>query len=141
MQALVELKGKQFLVKENSELKFPYLGGKIGEKIELEKILYTDDSKKKEFGSPYIDGLAISAEILSHGRDKKVVVFKMKRRKGYQVKKGHRQDFTMVKINKFKKQTKAKKIAKTSDKDDSAKDSKVSSKGKTTKTNSKEESK
>ena len=141
MQALVEHKGKQFLVEENSEFKFPYLGGKIGEKIELEKILYTDDSKKKEFGSPYIDGLAISAEILSHGRDKKVVVFKMKRRKGYQVKKGHRQDFTMVKINKFKKQTKAKKIAKTSSKDDTAKDSKVSSKGKTTKTNSKKESK
>ena len=141
MQALVEHKGKQFLVEENSELKFPYLGGKIGEKIELEKILYTDDSKKKKFGSPYIDGLAISAEILSHGRDKKVVVFKMKRRKGYQVKKGHRQDFTMVKINKFKKQTKAKKVAKTSSKDDTAKDSKVSSKGKTTKTNSKKESK
>ena len=141
MQALVEHKGKQFLVEENSELKFPYLGGKIGEKIELEKILYTDDSKKKEFGSPYIDGLSISAEILSHGRDKKVVVFKMKRRKGYQVKKGHRQDFTMVKINKFKKQTKAKKVAKTSSKDDTAKDSKVSSKGKTTKTNSKKESK
>ena len=141
MQALVEHKGKQFLVKENSELKFPYLGGKIGEKIELEKILYTDDSKKKEFGSPYIDGLAISAEILSHGRDKKVVVFKMKRRKGYQVKKGHRQDFTMVKINKFKKQTKAKKTVKTSSKDDEAKDSKLSSKSKATKTNSKEESK
>ena len=141
MQALVEHKGKQFLVEENSELKFPYLGGKIGEKIELEKILYTDDSNRKEFGSPYIDGLAISAEILSHGRDKKVVVFKMKRRKGYQVKKGHRQDFTMVKINKFKKQTKPKKIAKTSTKDDTAKDSKVSSKGKTTKTKSKKESK
>ena len=141
MQALVEHKGKQFLVEENSEFKFPYLGGKIGEKIELEKILYTDDSKNKEFGSPYIDGLSISAEILSHGRDKKVVVFKMKRRKGYQVKKGHRQDFTMVKINKFKKQTKAKKVANTSSKDDTAKDSKVSSKGKTTKTKSKKESK
>ena len=141
MQALVEHKGKQFLVEENSELKFPYLGGEVGEKIELEKILYTDDSKKKEFGSPYIDGLAIYAEILSHGRDKKVVVFKMKRRKGYQVKKGHRQDFTMVKISKFKKQTKAKKTAKTSSKDDTTKDSKVSSKGKATKTNSKEESK
>ena len=141
MQALVEHKGKQFLVEENSEFKFPYLGGEVGEKIELEKILYTNDSKKKEFGSPYLDGLTISAEILSHGRDKKVVVFKMKRRKGYQVKKGHRQDFTMVKISKFKKQTKAKKAAKTSSKDDTTKDSKVSSKGKATKTNSKEESK
>ena len=111
MHALVEHKGKQFLVEENSELKFPYLGGEVGEKFQLEKVLYTDDSKKKEFGSPYIKNLSISGEILSHGRDKKVVVFKMKRRKGYQVKNGHRQNFTMVKISKFKKQsaTKSKK--------------------------------
>tara|TARA_B100000953_G_C17730889_1_gene328804 strand:+ start:76 stop:489 length:414 start_codon:yes stop_codon:yes gene_type:complete len=108
MQALVEHKGKQFLVEENSELKFPYLGGEVGEKFQLEKVLYTDDSKKKEFGSPYITSLSISGEILSHGRDKKVVVFKMKRRKGYQVKNGHRQNFTMVKIAKFKKQSAAK---------------------------------
>ena len=105
MHALAEHKGKQFLVEENSELKFPYLGGEVGEKFQLEKVLYTDDSKKKEFGSPYINNLSISGEILSHGRDKKVVVFKMKRRKGYQVKNGHRQNFTMVKISKFKKQS------------------------------------
>ena len=103
MQALVEHKGKQFLVEENSELKFPYLGGKVGEKIQLEKILYTNNSKKKEFGKPYITNLSISGKILSHGRDEKVIVFKMKRRKGYQVKNGHRQNFTMVKIEKFKK--------------------------------------
>ena len=105
MQALVEHKGKQFLVEENIELKFPYLGGKVGEKFDLEKILYTDNAKKKEFGKPYLKNLSISAEILSHGRDDKIVVFKMKRRKGYQVKNGHRQNFTLVKIQKFKKVT------------------------------------
>ena len=103
MQALIEHRGKQFLVKENVELKFPYLGGKVGDKFDLEKILYVDDSKKKEFGKPYIKNLSISGEILSHGRDDKVIVFKMKRRKGYQVKNGHRQNFTLVKITKFKK--------------------------------------
>jgi len=111
MQALVEHKGKQFLVEENLELKLPYLSGKIGEKIQIEKILYTDDSKKKEFGKPYLTNLSISAKILSHGKDDKVIVFKMKRRKGYQVKNGHRQNFTMVKIEKFKKATAAKKIS------------------------------
>ena len=116
MQALVEHKGKQFLVEENSELKFPYLGGKVGEKIQLEKILYTNNSKKKEFGKPYITNLSTSGEILSHGRDKKVIVFKMKRRKGYQVKNGHRQNFTMVKIEKFKKATATKKATTTSKK-------------------------
>ena len=105
MQALVEHRGKQFLVEENVELKFPYLGGKAGDKFDLEKILYVDDSKKKEFGKPYIENLSISGEILSHGRDDKIVVFKMKRRKGYQVKNGHRQNFTLVKIAKFKKAT------------------------------------
>jgi len=103
MQALIEHRGKQFLVEENVELKFPYLGGKVGDKFDLEKILYVDDSKKKEFGKPYIKNLSISGEILSHGRDDKVIVFKMKRRKGYQVKNGHRQNFTLVKIAKFKK--------------------------------------
>lgn len=103
MQALIEHKGKQFLVEENLELKLPYLGGKIGEKIQIEKILYTDDSKKKEFGKPYLTNFSISGKILSHGKDEKVVVFKMKRRKGYQVKNGHRQNFSIVKIDKFKK--------------------------------------
>ena len=113
MQALIEHKGKQFLVQENSELKFPYLGGKVGDKFELEKILYINDSKKKEFGTPYLKNLSISGKILSHGRDDKVVVFKMKRRKGYQVKNGHRQNFTMVKIEKFKKSTATKKTTTT----------------------------
>ncbi len=113
MQALIEHKGKQFLVQENSELKFPYLGGKVGDKFELEKILYINDSKKKEFGTPYLKNLSISGKILSHGRDDKVIVFKMKRRKGYQVKNGHRQNFTMVKIEKFKKSTATKKTTAT----------------------------
>ena len=103
MQALVEYKGKQFLVKENLEIKFPYLGGEVGDKFNLDRILYIDDSKKKEFGKPYLSSLSISGKILSHGRDDKIVVFKMKRRKGYQVKNGHRQNFTLVKIEKFKK--------------------------------------
>ena len=106
MQALVEHRGKQFLVTENLELKVPYLGGKEGDKFELEKILYIDDTKKKEFGKPYLTNLTISGKILSHGRDDKVIVFKMKRRKGYQVKNGHRQNFSIVKIDKFKKSTK-----------------------------------
>ena len=141
MQALVEHKGKQFLVEENLELKLPYLGGEIGGKIQLEKILYTNDSKKKEFGKPYITNLSISGKILSHGRDEKVVVFKMKRRKGYQVKNGHRQNFTMVKIEKFKKATAAKKTTTTSKKTDANTEKKESTAKKKTSEKSKKESK
>ena len=115
MQALVEHKGKQFLVTENLELKVPYLGGKEGDKFQLEKILYVDDTKKKEFGKPYLTNLTITGKILSHGRDDKIIVFKMKRRKGYQVKNGHRQNFSIVKIDKFKKS--AKKAATTTKED------------------------
>ena len=115
MQALVEHRGKQFLVTENLELKVPYLGGKEGDKFQLEKILYIDDNKKKEFGKPYLTNLTISGKILSHGRDDKIVVFKMKRRKGHQVKNGHRQDFSIIKIDKFKKSKK--KVAASSKKD------------------------
>ena len=107
MQALVEHRGKQFLVEENLELKVPFLGGKEGDKFEVDKILYVDNSKKKEFGKPYLTNLKISGKILSHGRDDKIIVFKMKRRKGYQVKNGHRQKFSLVKIDKFKKTTKS----------------------------------
>ena len=103
MQALIEYKGKQFLVEENLEIKLPYLGGEVGDKFNVERILYIDNSKNKEFGKPYLNSISISGKILSHGRDDKIVVFKMKRRKGYQVKNGHRQNFTLVKIEKFKK--------------------------------------
>ena len=141
MQALIEHKGKQFLVEENSEFKFPYLGGKVGEKFELEKILYIDDSKKKEFGTPHITNFSISAEILSHGRDDKVVVFKMKRRKGYQVKNGHRQNFTMVKIEKFKKATAAKKTKTAAKKTKADSTKETTTAAKKTKTAAKKESK
>ena len=75
MKALIEHKGKQFLVEEKLEIKFPFLGGKEGDKFDIEKILYIDDSKKKEIGSPYIKNFSVSCKILSHGRDDKVVVF------------------------------------------------------------------
>ena len=123
MQALIEHKGKQFLVEESLELKFPYLGGKVGDKFDLEKVLYVDNSKKREFGNPYLKNLSISGKILSHGRDEKIIVFKMKRRKGYQVKNGHRQKFTLVKIEKFKKVVKKASATKKTTKADDKKSS------------------
>ena len=103
MKALVEHRGKQFIVEEGKEFKVPFLNGKVGEKVVLDHILYIDDTKNKEFGKPYLEKMSVSAKIVSHEKDDKVVVFKMKRRKGYQVKKGHRQDYTVIKIDKIKK--------------------------------------
>ena len=111
MYALVEIAGKQFKVEENSELKVPYYSNKVGDKISFDKVLYFDDGTKKSIGNPYIEGLSIDAKISSHGKDNKIIVFKLKRRKGYQKKIGHKQPFTIIEFGKLKakKTTAAKK--------------------------------
>ena len=103
MRALVEHKGKQFLLEEKLELKFPFLDGKQGDKFNIEKVLYMDDGKNKTVGAPLVSGVKIDGEITSHGRERKVVVFKFKRRKGYQKKNTHRQEYSMLKVGKLGK--------------------------------------
>ena len=107
MHALVELAGKQFRVEDGITLKVPHLEGKIGGKVSIDKVLYFDDGKKKTIGNPFVKDMNFNAEILEHGRDKKVIVFKFKRRKGYQRKNGHRQDYTMIKLGKLSSSKKA----------------------------------
>ncbi len=110
MYALVEFLGKQFKVEPGMELKVPHInGGAEGDKVTLDKVLYYQDDKNKSVGKPYVEGLSFDASILSHKRDKKVIVFKMKRRKGYQKKQGHRQEYTIIKINDLAKAKKPEK--------------------------------
>ena len=80
MYALIEFLGKQFKVEEGSSLKVPYLNEKVGSKVTVENILYLEDGKTKTVGKPFIKGKKIDAEIVSHGKSRKVVVFKFKRR-------------------------------------------------------------
>ena len=98
MLALVDYKGKQFKVEEGSKLRIPLVKEKVGHKLLFEQVIFLDNDKKKQFGSPYIKGFSIAAKILSHGRDNKVIVFKMKRRKNYRRKNGHRQPYTELQI-------------------------------------------
>ena len=108
MHALIEFLGKQFKVEEGSSLKVPYLKEKVGSKVIVEKILYLEDGKTRTVGKPFIEGKKIDAEVVSHGKSRKIVVFKFKRRKGYQVKNTHRDDYTILKFGKLgaqKKQT------------------------------------
>ena len=113
MYALVEFAGKQFKIEEGAQIKVPYLTEKIGSKVSLDKILYFDNDNDKIVGSPFIDGMAIDAKVEEHGRDQKVIVFKFKRRKGYQKKNGHRQRYSVLTIGKLgaKKKVAAKKKA------------------------------
>ena len=87
MNVLVEILGKQFKVEKGKKIKVPYINKKIGEKLVFEKILYIEEGKNKEIGTPYVKGKTVEAKILEHGEYDKVIVFKMKRRKGYQKRK------------------------------------------------------
>ena len=109
MYALIEFAGKQFKVEEGSSIKVPYVDGKVGSKVAFDKIIYMDDGKNKTVGTPIVAGVKIDGEIVSHGRERKVVVFKFKRRKGYQKKNTHRQEYSILKVGKVGK---AKKVAK-----------------------------
>ena len=86
------------------------LEGKEGDKVSFDKVLLTDDNGKVTVGTPTVSGVAVNAKIVSHLRDDKILVFKKKRRKGYQKQNGHRQDLTEIVIEGIGKGT-AKKAA------------------------------
>ncbi len=98
MYAIVEIAGKQFRVEKDKVLKVPYLHAEIGEVIEFDRVLLLDDGKEVKIGRPVIEDVKVAAKVVEHGRDKKIIVFKKKRRKGYRVKKGHRQHFSKIQI-------------------------------------------
>jgi len=101
MYAIVEIAGKQYRVKKDQRLQVPLLQADSGSKVEFDRVLLYNDDKKVKIGTPTVDKVKVSATVLEHGREKKIIVFKKKRRKGYQVKNGHRQDFSLIKIEKI----------------------------------------
>ena len=102
MYAIVDYRGNQILLKEGTKTRIPYTKEcKVGSVIKFENVLFYDDGKKKHSGSPFIKNINFEGKVLSHERDSKVIVFKQKRRKGYQKKNGYKDDFTLVQINKL----------------------------------------
>jgi large subunit ribosomal protein L21 len=98
MYAVVEIASKQFQISKDDLVRVPLLKKEVGEKVEFDRVLLYSDGSKTKIGKPVLKGAKVSAEIVEHGRDKKVVVFRKKRRKGFKVKRGHRQDFTTIRI-------------------------------------------
>ncbi|HGY56069.1 MAG TPA: 50S ribosomal protein L21 [Caldithrix abyssi] len=99
MYAIVEIAGKQFRVEKDQKIKVPLLSVESGKKVSFDRVLfYADDAGKTQIGSPVVSGLKVEATVLEHGKDKKIIVFKKKRRKGYQKKNGHRQPFSLIQI-------------------------------------------
>ena len=115
MYALVNISGKQIRIEEGVNTKIPLQKNKVGSKITLDNILLFDDGKNKKIGNPYIKSLSFDAKIISHNEDKKILVYKKKRRKGYEKKIGHKQKFSVIKVDKLstKKTTAAKTKKKT----------------------------
>ena len=100
MYAVFETGGKQFRAEAGVRLRVPSLDAEAGSKITFDEVLLAGDGEEDvRVGTPTVDGAAVKAEVLRHGRSPKVIVFKRKRRKGYRKKQGHRQGFTEVRID------------------------------------------
>jgi len=98
MYAVVQTGGKQYRLGVGDNVRVEKLAGELGEVVELPKVLVIGDGEKVSIGDPVIAGASVKAEIVSHGRDKKIRVFKMKRRKKYRRTQGHRQSFTQLRV-------------------------------------------
>jgi len=112
MYAIVEIAGQQFKVEKDQQLFVHRLEGKEGSKVSFDNVLLIDNKGKVNVGAPVITGANVSAKILEHLKDDKVIVFKKKRRKGYQVKNGHRQYLTKIQIEAISEKGGAKPAAK-----------------------------
>lgn len=96
MYAIVEIAGQQFKVERGVKVYVHRLDASEGAKVEFDKVLLVDNGGKVQVGTPSIDGAKVAATVLSHLKGDKVIVFKKKRRKGYQKSNGHRQQLTQI---------------------------------------------
>ena len=97
--AIVDMAGCQCKVTADSIVRVPRLEAEVGAKVSFDKVLLVSDGQKVAVGQPFVEGSKVEAEVVRHGRDKKIIVFKKKRRKGYKRTRGHRQGFTEVRIS------------------------------------------
>ena len=98
MYAIVDIAGQQFKVEQEQQVIVHRLEGEVGAKIEFDNVMLIDNDGKIVVGQPFVEGAKVTGTILSHLKGDKVLVFKKKRRKGYQKRSGHRQDFTQIEI-------------------------------------------
>ena len=99
MYAIVDIAGQQFKVEKGKKIFVNRLEGEKGVSLDFSKVLLTDDNGSVKVGTPYVDGASVKATILDHVKADKVLVFKKRRRKGYQKLNGHRQCLTQILID------------------------------------------
>lgn len=98
MYAIIRTGGKQYKISQGDTIRVEKITGQAGDTVELKDVLLCADGENVLAGKPSLPNVKIMGEILGQGRAKKVIVFKMKRRKGYAKRQGHRQSFTTLKI-------------------------------------------
>lgn len=99
MYAIVDIAGQQFKVEKGKKIFVNRLEGEKGASVDFSKVLLTDDNGAVKVGTPYVDGVNVKATIVDHVKADKVLVFKKRRRKGYQKLNGHRQCLTQILID------------------------------------------
>ena len=102
MYALVEIQGKQYKAQEGAMLRVDRIDREAGETVEFNSVLMVADDNDTKLGTPYVEGAKVTAVIADQINDKKVVVFKFKRRKGYKRKQGHRQQYSVLAVKEIK---------------------------------------
>jgi large subunit ribosomal protein L21 len=98
MYAVIKTGGKQYRVSPGEEVKLEKLPGEIGDPIAFDKVMIVSDGEDVQIGKPYLENTSVVGRVMRHGKRRKIIVFKYKRRKNYRKKRGHRQLFSMVKI-------------------------------------------
>jgi large subunit ribosomal protein L21 len=98
MYAIVDIAGQQFKVEKDIKLYVHRLASKEGDSLSFDQVLLVDDNGKVKVGAPTVSGASVKAKVLSHLQGDKVIVFKKKRRKGYQKSNGHRQQLSQILI-------------------------------------------
>lgn len=112
MYAVIETGGKQYRVQEGDVISVEKLNVSAGDKVTLDKVMFLSDGKTLQVGAPFVDGAKVEATAVENGKGQKVIIFKFKSKKDYRKKQGHRQPYTMLKIEKITKKASRAKAAK-----------------------------
>ncbi len=101
MYAVVRSGGKQARVAPGDSVRIERIEGAVGDTVELSEVLFVGDDGEPRIGTPLLEGAKVVGTITAQGRGDKITVFKMKRRKGYRVKRGHRQAYTELRVERI----------------------------------------
>ncbi|HRP27735.1 MAG TPA: 50S ribosomal protein L21 [Burkholderiaceae bacterium] len=99
MYAVIKTGGKQYRVAAGEKIKIEQIAADVGQEIVIDQVLAVGEGAELQVGTPLVAGASVKATVLSQGRHDKVRIFKMRRRKHYQKRQGHRQNFTEIEIS------------------------------------------